>query len=121
LFGTPFGRPSGLPDTPGSNGFPFPRRFFGWLLFSAKFAGFTFLAVWANVLPCLSNLPSGSRLISGFFSSVSIGSVSPTASCCWLVFSCQPIGNWLRSSLCHCLFCRATFLEERRPCLRGSG
>src|SRR5215831_21078817 len=30
--------------------------------------------------------------------------------CCWLVFSCQPIGNWLRSSLCHCLFCRATFL-----------
>src|SRR5262249_16394162 len=39
-----------------------------------------FLAVLANILPCLSNLPSGSRLISGFFSSVSIGSVSLTTS-----------------------------------------
>src|SRR5262249_13941797 len=46
----------------------------------AWLALFFFFCVLLNALPCLSNLPSGSRLISGFFSGVSIGSVSPTTS-----------------------------------------
>src|SRR5262249_26309194 len=64
-------------------GLPFVLRcgnLFSLFFNAARLLLFLCLPVLLKALPCLSNLPSGSRLISDFFSSVSIGSVSPTTS-----------------------------------------